>query len=212
LQCPGLHPGKLIAASCGGGEVTETRMNGAAIVALAFAMSADSFAASLGKGAALDHPKFSEAVRTGLVFGLIEGVTPVLGWAAGMAAATWVAQVDHWVAFVMLALLGGHMAWKSFGKDRNQVAPARHSLVVLAVTAFATSLDAFAVGITLAFINVNIVTAASAIGLATFLMATIGTLASRWMAPVFGRSAELLGGICLIVIGVKILIEHTLGA
>jgi manganese efflux pump family protein len=80
------------------------------------------------------------------------------------------------------------------------------------LTAMATSLDAMAVGVTLAFIDVNIMTAATAIGLATFLMATIGSVAGRWIGPMFGRGAELLGGLCLIGIGIKILIEHTFGA
>ena len=187
-------------------------MSPVAIVALAFGMSMDSFAAALGKGAALKRPRFAEALRTGLIFGLVEATTPVLGWLAGAAAVTWVSQVDHWAAFVILAALGGQMIFNAVvSKDQPKAAPAQHSLGVLVLTAIATSLDALAVGVTLAFVRVDIVAAASAIGLATFLMAAVGTLIGRWVGPVFGRGAELLGGLCLIGIGTKILIEHTLG-
>jgi manganese efflux pump family protein len=186
-------------------------MSAAAIVALAFCMSADSFAASLGKGAALHRPPFSEALRTGLIFGLVEATTPVIGWAAGMMAAVWVEAVDHWVAFIILALLGGKMAWHAlWGRDHNERRPTRHSLGVLILTAIATSLDALAVGVTLAFLRVDIIVAAAAIGSATFLMATIGTLAGRWMAAMFGRGAELFGGLALIAIGTQILVKHVL--
>ena len=186
-------------------------MNAAAITILAFSMSMDAFAAALGKGAALRGPRFIEALRTGLIFGIVEGVTPVLGWIAGVAAAAWITQIDHWLAFAILGLLGGRMAYKAVYQSVGEAPPQRHSFGVLMLTAIATSLDAMAVGVTLAFINVNIAIAAVAIGLATFLMATLGTFAGRWIGPVFGRGAELLGGLCLIGIGAKILIEHTLG-
>lgn len=155
-------------------------MSPVAIIALAFSMSMDSFAAALGKGAALKRPRFSEALRTGLIFGLVEATTPVLGWLAGAAAATWVSQVDHWAAFAILAALGGQMIFNALAsRGKPKPAPAQHSLGVLVVTAIATSLDALAVGVTLAIVRVDIVAAASAIGLATFLMATLGTMAGR---------------------------------
>jgi len=191
---------------------TGIQMNAAAIVVLAFSMSMDAFAASLGKGAALRRPPFAEAVRTGLIFGLVEAATPVIGWIIGAAAAAWVAKVDHWLAFGILGLIGLHMAYKALHVRADKPAPRRHSFKLLLMTAIATSLDAMAVGVTLAFVNVNIITAAAAIGLATFLMATVGTLAGRWVGPVFGRGAEFVGGLCLISIGLKILFDHTLGA
>jgi manganese efflux pump family protein len=186
-------------------------MNAAAITILAFSMSMDAFVAALGKGTVLRRPPMLEAVRTGFIFGLVEAVTPLIGWVAGAAAAAWITQVDHWIAFVVLGLLGLRMIIKAVRGGGDEAAAARHSLSVLLVTAIATSLDALAVGVTLAFINVNIVVAAAAIGFATFLMATIGTLAGRSIGPIFGRAAEVLGGICLIIIGTKVLVEHTLG-
>jgi manganese efflux pump family protein len=187
-------------------------MNAAATLVLAFSMSMDAFAAAVGKGAALHRPRLTEALRTGLIFGVIEALTPVLGWFGGVAAAVWIKQIDHWMAFVVLGLLGGRMALKAVWRGESEPMPVRHSLGLLVLTAVATSLDAMAVGVTLAFINADIITTAAAIGLATFLMATIGTLAGRWIGPMFGRVAEALGGICLIGIGIKILWDHTVGA
>lgn len=174
-------------------------------------MSMDSFAAALGKGAMLNRPHWREAVRIGLIFGMIEALTPVAGWTAGSAAIHWVAPIDHWLAFAILGLLGARMITAAIRDDDDRPVPTRHSLRVLVVTAIATSLDALAVGATLAFVDVDILRAAVAIGIATFVMATIGTMTGRWLGPRFGRGAECLGGACLIAVGVRILVEHTLG-
>jgi putative Mn2+ efflux pump MntP len=174
-------------------------------------MSMDAFAASLGKGASLNRPNMTEAVRTGLIFGLVEAVAPVLGWIVGAGAVAWMADIDHWAAFAILGLLGGRMAFKAVTSRDTTPAPVRHAISVLLLAAIATSLDAMAVGVSLALIQVDIATTAAAIGVTTFLMTTIGTMAGRWTGPMFGRGAELVGGICLISIGVRILIEHTTG-
>lgn len=184
-------------------------MSAAATVLLAFAMSLDAFAAALGKGAALQRPRLSEALRTGAVFGAIEAATPVLGWAVELAAAAWMNAVDHWVAFLLLGLLGVRMIHHALRREEAGK-PERHSLRTLVTTAFATSIDAFAVGVTLALIGADIVVSAIAIGLATFLMAAIGTWGARFVGQRFGRMAEVAGGLCLIAIGLKILLEHTL--
>lgn len=187
-------------------------MSAATMMVLAFSMSMDAFAAALGKGAVLRRINVVEALRTGLIFGSVEAITPVIGWVAGVAAAAWIARVDHWAAFIILGVFGVRMVVEAVRHgDQESAAKTRHSIGLLIVTAIATSLDAMAVGVTLAFMNVNIWLAAAAIGAATFLMATAGTVAGRWIGPVFGRGAELLGGLCLIGIGTKILIEHTLG-
>ena len=185
-------------------------MNPLATTVLAFSMSADAFAATLAKGAALDRPKIAEALRTGLLFGLVEGSTPVIGWACGRAASGFIDAIDHWIAFTLLSLLGARMLWQSYRRSAAREKPSRHSLGVLLATAIGTSLDALAVGVTLAFIDADILLAAAAIGIATFVMATLGILLGRVAGGKFGRVAEALGGIGLIVIGTKILIEHTL--
>jgi putative Mn2+ efflux pump MntP len=184
-------------------------MNFASTVVLAFAMSTDSFAAAIGKGATLSKPRLREALRTGVIFGVIEALTPVVGWALGRAAARYVSAWDHWIAFTLLAILGLRMIWAGVAAwEVNAAKPESHSFWLLAVTAFATSIDAMAVGVGLAFIDVDIVFTAAAIGLATTLMVIIGFMLGRVLGVVAGRSAEILGGILLIGIGALILYEH----
>jgi putative Mn2+ efflux pump MntP len=178
------------------------------IIFLALSMSSDAFAAALGKGAVLDRPKFSEAVRTGAIFGTIEAITPLIGWGLGRAASGYIAAFDHWVAFGLLAVIGGKMIWDSFQRDENDKRPQRHSFWVLALTALGTSIDALAVGVTLALIGANILVNALAIGTATFIMTTIGVMAGRLLGARFGKYAEGLGGVILIVIGANILAQH----
>lgn len=176
---------------------------------LAFAMSTDAFAAALGKGMALNRPLFSEALRTGMIFGTIEALTPLAGWAAGSMAADFVRAWDHWIAFGLLVVLGIAMIRKSTLPDADERTPvARHSFWVLAITAFATSIDAMAVGVSLAFIENNIFITAAAIGLATTLMVTCGVMLGRMIGLVVGKWAEIIGGFALIGIGSGILYEH----
>ena len=187
-------------------------MNPASLVILAFAMSTDAFAASIGKGAALRRTRFPEALRIGVIFGTVEAITPVIGWAIGLAATRFVSEWDHWIAFVLLGALGAHMIWEGFKpvepEANDEQAPERKSVWLLAVTALATSIDAMAVGVTLAFADVNIVAAAVAIGLATTLMVTIGIMLGRAIGSLIGKRAEIAGGVVLIVIGITVVYEH----
>lgn len=183
-----------------------------AILALAFAMSTDAFAAAVGKGAALHRPRWSEALRTGAIFGTIEALTPVVGWALGSAAARLVTEWDHWIAFALLAGLGLRMIWAgahgSVEAIDDHARPSRHAFWLLALTGFATSIDAMALGVGLAFIDVSIAPVAVAIGLTTFTMVTAGVMLGRVLGVVAGRRAETAGGVLLIVIGALILVEH----
>ncbi|PLE11553.1 manganese efflux pump MntP [Klebsiella pneumoniae] len=188
-------------------------MNLSATILLAFGMSMDAFAASIGKGATLHKPKFSEAVRTGLIFGAIETLTPLVGWGLGMLASQFILQWNHWIAFILLVFLGGRMIVEGFRGDSDEAceAPHRHGFWLLVTTAFATSLDAMAVGVGLAFLQVSIVTTALAIGCATFIMSTLGMMVGRFIGPLLGKRAEILGGIVLIGIGSEILWSHFSG-
>lgn len=188
-------------------------MNLSATLLLAFGMSMDAFAASIGKGATLHKPKFSEAVRTGLIFGAIETLTPLVGWGLGMLASQFVLEWNHWIAFILLMFLGGRMIIEGFRGDSDEAceAPRRHGFWLLVTTAFATSLDAMAVGVGLAFLQVSIVTTALAIGCATFIMSTLGIMVGRFIGPLLGKRAEILGGIVLIGIGSEILWSHFAG-
>ena len=188
-------------------------MNLSATILLAFGMSMDAFAASIGKGATLHKPKFSEAVRTGLIFGVIETLTPLVGWGLGMLASQFVLEWNHWIAFILLVFLGGRMIVEGFRGDSDEAceAPRRHGFWLLVTTAFATSLDAMAVGVGLAFLQVNIIATALAIGCATLIMSTLGMMVGRFIGPLLGKRAEILGGIVLIGIGAQILWAHFAG-
>ncbi len=137
-------------------------MNITATVLLAFGMSMDAFAASIGKGATLHKPKFSEALRTGLIFGAVETLTPLIGWGMGMLASRFVLEWNHWIAFVLLIFLGGRMIIEGFrgADDEDEEPRRRHGFWLLVTTAIATSLDAMAVGVGLAFLQVNIIATA----------------------------------------------------
>lgn len=175
---------------------------------LAFAMATDAFAAALGKGMALHRPRFSEALRTGLIFGVIEAITPLIGWSIGSIAADFVDAWDHWIAFGVLFILGAIMIRNSFRCPTERPPVVRHSFWLLAATGFATSIDAMAVGVGLAFIDNNIFVTAAAIGFATMLMVTLGVMAGRMIGLVVGKWAEVIGGLALIGIGSAILYEH----
>ena len=184
-------------------------MSPAAVFFLALAMSTDAFAAAVGKGTALQNPRFGEALRTGLIFGVIEALTPLIGWALGHAAADYVAAWDHWIAFGLLGVLGLRMLVSGLrGRaEEHDEKPTRHSFWLLAMTGFATSIDAMAVGASLAFIDVPIVPIAIAIGCATLVMVTVGVMVGRVLGRIAGRWAEALGGVVLILIGATILYE-----
>ena len=188
-------------------------MNVSATILLAFGMSMDAFAASIGKGATLHKPKFSEALRTGLIFGAIETLTPLVGWGMGMLASQFVLEWNHWIAFVLLVFLGGRMVIEGVRgvNDDDCETPRRHGFWLLVTTAFATSLDAMAVGVGLAFLQVNIIATALAIGCATLIMSTLGMMVGRFIGPLLGKRAEILGGIVLIGIGAQILWSHFAG-
>lgn len=187
-------------------------MNVLSTLLLALAMSTDAFAAAIGKGAALHKPPFREALRTGLIFGVIEGLTPVIGWAMGLAAASYVKAWDHWIAVTMLSLLGLRMIHAGMSTpESEEEKPSKNSFWNLAVTGFATSIDAMAVGVGLAFLNVNIAATAVAIGLATTVVVTTGVMLGRVLGTLVGRRAEIFGGMVLIGIGFLILYEHTNG-
>ncbi|MHA6192862.1 manganese efflux pump MntP [Pseudomonas wadenswilerensis] len=180
---------------------------------LALAMSTDAFAAAIGKGSSLHKPRFLEALRTGLIFGVIEAMTPIIGWGIGQVALQFVKDWDHWIAFGLLLVLGLHMIWNGLKHDDDvEEKASQHSFFILAVTAFATSIDAMAVGVGLAFVNVNILVAAAAIGLATLVMVTLGVMLGRVLGAVVGKRAEIVGGIVLMLVGATILYEHLKGA
>jgi putative Mn2+ efflux pump MntP len=184
-------------------------MNLGSIALLSVAMSTDAFAAAVSKGAALDKPQWREALRSGAIFGCIEAATPVIGWLLGGAASDYVRAWDHWIAFVLLGVLGAKMIWDGVKPDDERPEPvSRHSFLQLALTGFATSIDAMAVGVGLAFLDEPIGFIALAIGCTTFVAVTLGVMLGRVLGSVIGKRAEVVGGLLLIGIGSVILYEH----
>lgn len=187
-------------------------MHPISIFLLGIAMSTDAFAAAVAKGAAMRNPRFSEALRAGVIFGTIEGLTPVIGWLLGLAAAQYITAWDHWIAFTLLGLLGLHMIYAGLKPeskgDATDATRRMHGFWSLAATGFATSIDAMVVGVGLAFLDVNIGVVALVIGLTTLVMVTLGIMLGRLMGSLAGKRAEIAGGFMLIAIGAAILHEH----
>lgn len=185
-------------------------MTPGAIAILSLGMSTDAFAAAVGRGASRPH-RLLDAVKAGLVFGVIEAITPLIGWSLGLLAAGFVQKVDHWIAFGLLAAVGGKMIWEGL-KPRDEAAedapPTRSGPWVLIATAVGTSIDAAAIGVGLAFLGADIWVIAASIGFTTFVCTTIGMLIGSAIGARYGKIAELIGGIALILLGLGILLEH----
>jgi len=190
-------------------------MNPLSILLIGLAMSADAFAAAVGKGAAMTRPRLPQALRAGLVFGVVEAITPVIGWLLGSAASRFIESWDHWIAFGLLVALGVHMihqALQPVDEAAAEAAGDHGNLFKLAVAGLATSIDAMAVGVGLAFADVHIAVVAVVIGLCTFTMVTIGIMLGRALGILIGKRAEIGGGLILIAVGSVILYEHLSGA
>jgi putative Mn2+ efflux pump MntP len=186
-------------------------MNPLSILLIGLAMSTDAFAAAIGKGAAMTRPRLPQALRAGLVFGVVEAITPVIGWLLGTAASRFIAAWDHWIAFTLLAALGLHMIWQALHSgddDAAEEADANGSIARLAIAGLATSIDAMAVGVSLAFADVHIAVVALVIGLCTFVMVTLGIMLGRALGVIIGKRAEIAGGVILIAVGGAIVYEH----
>lgn len=197
-----------------------------ALIILAFAMSMDSFAVALSQGTTLQRPSYWQAIKIGAIFGIVEGITPIIGWIIGHIATQWIAQWDHWIAFILLTGLGLKILYESYrptaepqadnnhyenGIEHDKTEPtqrSKQSIWLLIMTAIGTSIDAMAIGLSLAFLTVNIWLAALMIGIATTIMATSGILLGHLLGTKIGRSAEIFGGTVLIIIGTSILADH----
>lgn len=178
---------------------------------IAVGLSMDAFAVSICKG--LCQRKFlpKQALIIGLFFGGFQAGMPLLGWALGTSFASAITTYDHWVAFVLLGFIGGKMVHDALqGDDAPVECPAdgRLNYKELLILSVATSIDALAVGITFAFLQVNIIPAVSLIGLTTLALSFVGVWVGNKFGAKYKSKAELAGGIILILIGLKILLEH----
>ena len=178
------------------------------ILLLALALSADAFSVGLCVG--LTYYSRRQVFRLAYHFGLFQAVMPTIGWAVGSVAHGYVERVDHWIALGLLAIVGGRMIHGALGEADDKPSSRKDptsgwSLVMLSV---ATSIDALAVGLTLAMLGTTILVPAVVIGLITAAFTTVGVLLGRRIGSAWGKRVEVLGGLILIAIGVKIVIEH----
>ena len=172
---------------------------------LAVGLSMDAFAVSVCKGLSLGKIKVKHMCIAGAWFGGFQALMPLIGYFLGSFFAGMIEQYDHWVAFALLALIGGNMIKESFGKDEEvDSAMDVKSMLLLAI---ATSIDALAVGVTFAFLQVQIVPAVSFIGVITFIFSAVGVKIGSLFGTKYKSKAELVGGIVLVLIGIKILLE-----
>jgi len=187
-----------------------------ATFALAVSLSMDSFAASLTRGASSRHHGALHVVGAGALFAATEVASLSAGWGIGYAALGLIAALDHWIAFVLLVAIGGRMVHEGLAAPadgRHPVMPRSGTARALRLlgTALATSIDAGAVGISMAVIGYDFATSAAVLGGVTFAMAVAGSMIGRRAGPLLGRRAEIAGGVLLIAVGCKTLIEHLYG-
>jgi len=181
------------------------------VLLIALGLSADCFAVALGSSASIRSYSKTLAVRVAIAFGLFQALMPVIGWLAGQTIVEFIADYDHFVAFALLAFIGGRMIWGSVrSENENNKSTDINKWSVLLTLALATSIDALAVGLSLAFLRVHIAIASVTIGLVAFVITIIGFLLGKKVGKLIGKRAELVGGIVLIAIGLRILISHLL--
>ena len=175
-------------------------------------LSMDAFAVSICKGLGMKRLNMKQALVIGLFFGGFQALMPLIGWALGTQLADFITPIDHWIAFILLALIGGKMLLDAFSggdeEDSGEPKDARLDLKELLMLAIATSVDALAVGITFAFLGVNIVVAIAVIGVTTFALSVVGVAVGHAFGARYEKGATIAGGIVLILIGCKILLEH----
>lgn len=180
------------------------------LLLIAVGLSMDAFAVSLCKGLCMKKLRYGHAAIIALFFGVFQMAMPIIGWALGKQFERWITPVDHWIAFVLLGYIGGKMIWEALhgADDEACDTTGRINYRDLTGLAVATSIDALAVGITFAFLNTPILPASSEIGIITFALSFVGVLLGHRFGTRFRSRAEIAGGITLILIGLKILLEH----
>jgi len=185
----------------------------ASILIIALGLSADCFAVAFGGSCSLKKITPIQVLRLAFFFGGFQAIMPTLGWLLGRTFVQFIGPFDHWLAFGLLAFVGGKMIWEFFHEkaeaSEKEVDITRGSKLLL--LSVATSIDAMAAGLSFAFLEVNIVLAIVTIGVVSFIVTVIGVMLGRKMGSFLGRWAELVGGLVLIGIGLRIVIEHLVG-
>ncbi len=184
-------------------------MDFATLFLIAVGLAMDAFSVAITDGIVLKRLTPGKALKVGVFFGGFQFLMPCLGWLLGSAFARYIQSCDHWIAFILLGFIGGKMLWEALGKKEDEVEVRNPlGLKVLTLLAIATSIDALAVGVTFATMNVFILYAAGVIGFVAFVFSFAGIYIGHKFGDLFGNKAEIAGGAVLILIGIKILVEH----
>jgi len=183
-------------------------MNLLEIIIIAIGLSMDAFAISITLGLSVTKPKIKELLIPGIYFGLFQAFMPFIGYFVGINFANKIQYLDHWIAFLLLGFIGGKMIKDSFSKEETKVNKNPFRFYAMLLLAIATSIDALAVGITFAFFEINIFSTIIIIGLTTFCISVIGVKIGNIFGTKFKSKAEFIGGVVLVILGLKILIEH----
>lgn len=178
------------------------------ILLLGISLSMDAFAVSICKGLSMKKINWKKAIIIGLYFGIFQALMPIIGYFLGSAFESFVTSIDHWIAFVLLALIGGNMIREAVGEEKQENCNDNVDFRTMIILAIATSIDALAVGITFAFLNVNLPLAVSIIGLTTFIISLIGVKIGNKFGSKYEKKAQIAGGVVLIFLGTKILLKH----
>ena len=178
------------------------------IILIAVGLSMDAFAVSITLGLSVPRPRIKQIALPGIFFGFFQALMPAIGYFAGVLFAEKIQQFDHWIAFALLAIIGGKMVKESLSKNEEETNENAFKLVKMFVLAIATSIDALAVGVSFAFFEVNIFMAVAIIGATTFFIAMAGVKIGNVFGARFKSKAEFAGGAILIILGIKILVEH----
>lgn len=178
------------------------------ILIIAVGLSMDAFAVSIGKGLSMRRPGIVHYLKVGLWFGGFQALMPFVGYLLGSSFASYVSEFDHWIAFVLLAFIGGNMVRESFSKDDDNDENPDFSLKTMLMMAVATSIDALAAGVSFAFFATDIFYIISIIGVTTFVFSVAGLKIGNIFGSKYKKKSEFIGGLILVMIGLKILIEH----
>ena len=178
------------------------------LIIIAIGVSMDAFAVSICKGLSVRSLQPKHACLTALWFGGFQALMPLIGYYLGVSFADFVSSVDHWIAFVLLGIIGGNMIKESFSKEECEYTPDFSFRTMLSL-AVATSIDALAIGVSFAFLRVNIWTSVLIIGLTTGAFSAVGVVVGKWFGCCYKSKAEFAGGFILVAMGLKILLEHT---
>ena len=175
------------------------------IIFIALGLAMDAFAVSICKGLSLKKVSFKNAILVGTYFGLFQGLMPLIGYFLGFKMKDAIMSIDHWIAFILLGIIGLNMILDSFKKESIDDNLEFKTMIILAI---ATSIDALAIGITFAFLEVNIYFAVTLTAIITFIISALGVKIGNIFGNKYSSKAEIFGGIVLILMGIKILLEH----